>query len=72
MESNLDVDYIMIDLVDRFVIEEQLKSAGFNIFDESWGILMVKDLKREASVNEIKDLYGINENRFHMTIMDEY
>jgi ribosomal protein S18 acetylase RimI-like enzyme len=72
LESNLDVDYIMIDLVDRFAIEGHLRSAGFNLFDESWGILMVKDLNEKPSEEKIRNMYGFNENRFHMTVMDEY
>jgi hypothetical protein len=62
----------MVDLVDRSASEEQLKQAGFNIFDESWGILMVKDLKGKTSVEKISDMYGLSQNRFHMTVMDEY
>jgi GNAT superfamily N-acetyltransferase len=72
LESNLEIDHIMIDLVDRFVMEGQLRKAGFNLFNESWGILMVKDLEGKSSVEEISDMYGLNENRFHMTVMDEY
>ena len=72
MGSNLEVEHIVLDLVDRFVNEEQFIKLGFNIFDESWGILMVKDLKEDHSVKEIRKIYGIDDSNFHMTVMDEY
>ena len=70
--SNLEVEHIVIDLVDRFVNEEQFIKLGFNIFDESWGILMVKDLKEDHPAKDIRKIYGIDDNNFHMTVMDEY
>lgn len=70
--SNLGVEQIVINLVDRLVNEEQFIKSGFNIFDESWGILMVKDLKGDCLVKDIQKIYGIDESNFHMTIMDEY
>jgi GNAT superfamily N-acetyltransferase len=70
--TKFHVDHIVINLVDRFVDEEQLIKSGFNIFDESWGILMAKDLKGKASAKNIQKIYGIDQNKFHMTIMDEY
>lgn len=70
--SSMEAEHIVIDLVDRFVMEEQLGDVGFRIFDESWGILMVKDLTGSNSVKDIQRDYGIHDNRFHMTIMDEY
>lgn len=70
--KDLDVDHIVVNLVDRFVIEEHLIDSGFNIFNESWGIFMVKDLKGDKPVGYFQRIYGISDKKFHMTIMDEY
>jgi GNAT superfamily N-acetyltransferase len=70
--TKFEVEHIVMDLVDRCVDEEEFIKLGFNIFDESWGILMVKDLKGVDSVRDIQKIYGIDHSNFHMTIMDEY
>ena len=70
--KTIKVGNIVINLVDRFVLEEQLMDSGFNIFDESWGIFMVKDLKEDRPLNYFQNIYGIDNKKFHMTIMDEY
>jgi hypothetical protein len=72
MGKTFEVDNIVLNLVDGFVLEEQLKDSGFRIFDESWGNFMVKDLKEDKPLNYFQNIYGISNRKFHMTIMDEY
>jgi hypothetical protein len=70
--SKLEAEHIVLELVDRFADEEQFAKIGFKVFDESYGILMVKDLKENESAKRIQRIYGLDQKRFHMTAMDEY
>lgn len=51
---------------------EAFARSGFRHLPDSWGVLMVKDLKGKHSISQIRKLYGIEEDKFHMTSIDEY
>lgn len=72
LESHLGVEHIVLELVHKSVNEAQFIESGFKVFDESWGILMLKDLKGGQSLKEIRKIYGIENKKFHMTPIDEY
>jgi ribosomal protein S18 acetylase RimI-like enzyme len=72
LKSNLNVEYIVLELVHKAALEEQFIESGFKIFDESWGVFMVKDLKGDQSIKEIRKIYRIDDKKFHMTPIDEY
>jgi hypothetical protein len=72
LEVNTDAEHIILELIQNSVSEKHFHRLGFKIFPDSFGILMVKDLKGDQSVKQIRKLYGIDDKKFHMTAIDEY
>lgn len=50
----------------------KLIDSGFKLLSGSWGTIMIKDLEEKHSIDDIRRLYGLKENRFHMTSIDIY
>lgn len=72
LESEFKIDYVIYDsIIGTYGIEAIIKS-GFKVLDGSWGVLMVKDLKKAHTISDIRKSYGVDEGRFHMTSIDEY
>lgn len=44
--------------------------AGFQITHQSWSVFMVKPLAADASIEEFRRLYGLDQNRFLISYMD--
>jgi GNAT superfamily N-acetyltransferase len=72
LETNLEFEYFVLEWVLGSVYEEQFVQSGFKIFDESYGILMLKDLNQTQSLEDIRKSYGISQGEFQMTSLDEY
>lgn len=71
LESEYNVDSVIYDsVIGNYGVEAIIKS-GFKILDGSWGVIMVKDMMG-TKVSDIRDLYRLEEGRFHMTSIDEY
>jgi ribosomal protein S18 acetylase RimI-like enzyme len=72
LESDLEFEHILLECVSGSAREKDFVESGFELFSDSWGILMLKDLKGEHSINDVKRSFGIDERKFHMTSIDEY
>jgi predicted acetyltransferase len=72
LESNTEFEHLMLDCIIGTHGVQPFVDSGFKLFSESWGILMIKDLKEEGSLSDIKTSYGIEQGKFHMTSIDEY
>jgi hypothetical protein len=51
---------------------EAFNSCGFRDFHLSWWVFMIKDLEEKNTQNQFIDLFGINNDTFHMTALDYY
>ncbi|UCG70718.1 MAG: GNAT family N-acetyltransferase [Thermoplasmata archaeon] len=71
-ENKFKPDYVLLDgIISSFQGNVYIKS-GFKLFTGSWGILMVKDLDDKHSIKQIRNIYGVEEEKFSMTPIDEY
>ena len=71
-ENKLKPDYLLLDGITGSFLKGVFTKFGFNIFTDSWGILMVKDLSDKHSIKQIQNIYGVEEEKFSMTPIDEY
>ncbi|UCE74507.1 MAG: GNAT family N-acetyltransferase [Methanomassiliicoccales archaeon] len=72
LESESRFEYMVLECVIGSYGISAFMESGFNLFDESWGVLMVKDLTQGNTIEEIRNSYGFEEMKFHMTSIDEY
>lgn len=71
-ETKFKPDHMLFDWVEGSFGEEAFVHSGFKNLKDSWGILMVKNLKGRHSIKKIRGSYGISESKFQMTSVDEY
>jgi GNAT superfamily N-acetyltransferase len=72
LEREYKPNHMLLEWVIGSHLEKDFIKSGFKLFSDSWGTLMVKDLKGKHSVDQIRKLYGTEEDKFHMTSIDEY
>jgi GNAT superfamily N-acetyltransferase len=71
-ENKLKPDYLLLDGITGSFLKNAFTKFSFKIFTDSWGILMVKDLNDKHQIKQIRDMYGVGEEKFSMTPIDEY
>lgn len=71
-ENKFKPDYLLLDGITGSILRGVFSKSGFKIFTDSWGILMVKDLSDKHSIKQIRNIYGVEEEKFSMTPIDEY
>ena len=72
LEKKFKPNHMLLEYIIGSNLKKDFVKSGFKLFTDSWGVLMAKDLKVEHSISQIRKLYGIEEDRFHMTSIDEY
>jgi len=72
LEKEYKPNHMLLEWIIGSYLEKDFVKSGFKLFTDSWGVLMAKDLKERHNINQIRKLYGIEEEKFHMTSIDEY
>ncbi len=72
LEMKLKPQYISFEWMAGTSFMEALVNSGFKLLSSSWGTIMIKDLEEKYSIDDIRRLYGLEENRFHLTSIDIY
>ncbi len=72
LESKFKPQYITFDWMSRSCITDEFVRSGFTHFSKTWGVLMVNDLTGKQRNEQIRALYGLEEDKFQMTCIDEY
>lgn len=65
----VEAPYVQV-TVDRLEDTGSYLQAGFNLAQKSWGTFMVNPLAAGVTVEDFRQLYGVNTNRFLISYMD--
>jgi predicted acetyltransferase len=72
LEIKFKPKYMTVSWMSRSCITKEFIKSGFKRIDESWGAFMIKDLEGKHKIDQIQSAYGIEEDKFQMTTIDEY
>ncbi len=64
--------YLTFSWTSRSKIVDSYIKFGFNQIERTWGIFMIADLKGKKKIGRFRSLYGLDDDRFQMTAVDEY
>lgn len=71
LENRFPSRYVTRSLMTRSSMAEQFYNAGFREAD-TWGMFMAMDAKGKMSQKQVKELLGIDRDRFRMFALDTY
>ena len=72
LEKELRPQYMTFGWTPRDCIVRSYNQAGFTATGQEYSVFMVKDLSGKIDADEIKKLYGREEDRFQISGIDEY
>ncbi|KPK17939.1 MAG: hypothetical protein AMK69_25305 [Nitrospira bacterium SG8_3] len=72
LEMKYKPRYMLYNLLEGSHGEKIYDNLGFTRTIDTWGTLMVKDIKNRKSIKDVHKMYGIGETKFFMTAMDMY
>lgn len=72
LESKFRPEYLTFSWTSRSKVVDSYLKFGFSQIGRTWGIFMIADLKGKDKIGRFRSLYGIDDDRFQMTAVDEY
>lgn len=72
LEMKYKPRYILYNLLEGSHGEKICNGLGFTRTFDTWGMLMIKDIKAKKSIKAFKKMYGIGKDKFFMTSLDMY
>jgi hypothetical protein len=72
IERKYNPVYVFFNLLEGTHGEKIYKRVGFKRSFDTWGVLMIKDIKARKRMRDINKMYGIGEDKFFMTALDMY
>lgn len=72
LEVQLKPKHILFNFISRNNIINNLVNNGFNFFNPTLSVYMIKDLKSKQKIDQIQRIYGIGKDEFQMTSIDYY
>jgi|GEM_PF-1921535 len=72
LEFEFKPEHIVFDFISRYSIINNLINDGFRCINPTLSLYMIKDLKAIQEIDHTQYIYGIGNDKFHMTSIDDY